>query len=427
MIKKTSKKASSKKVVKKSPDPFDEVREIAKTTARNCNLSFFDFTADDKKESFDPDREHLVLRKENNKMTVTFVDRHIKMQAIRSGAPSTLKKTLEDVSAGCVIHNDHFRDRCHYLGGEVYNKTKYGFVSGAPKCRFLDEKNRPEFGKDYFEKTPLEKNYERQLLEIVRMDYVLNSYGDPTEIYAWHYDPKRSARGTWEAIKTDPMTFKEWIRALEWKIDTDWDAREKMPEDLPKGTRNPLKAETGLLRARGDSFETRDARRDDIISFYSENYGYHRWENSTPRSPETDKLIKDVRDKSSELADSGDKDMSDFLYNVYKTMSRDIPKLYSNSRYSPKELRRRYLPPTPFDNWNEVVRTKDRLKDKKGWIGRDSQREKFEDDLNWELFDEVGDLINEIEEKVSAKEIFEVEADEYPAKIEGRSSSRENL
>lgn len=388
----------------------EELKTIASNVSRRCGLGYVERSSEAKLK-----KNALMLGPaKRDKINLYYYDKNQKIDRIKEGAESTIKNVLENIHLGCVLHNDFFSKRCDYLGGNEMVTNLWGYTDyNNPMCRFLDAKAKPEEGKDWFKLTNAEREYNTNIHRIIKMDVVWSSYNKPTNIYAWVIDPNKSARGTWEVIRTDEMTLKEWINKKEWEIKEDrlWSAG--LPdEESDKLGENPEDyeriAKRGHLTIRGDSFKTRDSRREDIISFFSEER-FRDWQTATPRPPKITKIMDRISKKEKELEKAGNEDLSKFMNTLYWDIGNSVPDSSTNVAYNQDAFKRKFMVKSPFPELHKMAKEIKDLDDKMSWYDRQYKREYFKDDLNWKQLDKAKRTLRRIDKKINADKQFSKE------------------
>lgn len=399
-----------------------ELRHLLDNVANTCGLKTIE-----RKSPLREKKNALMLKEEggkSGKIGLLEYDENSKPKILARGAVSTIEKALDSIQSGCEIKQDSFKKKCSMLGG----KTVYQRWAKKPLCRFLDPEDRPTSMKTYlrddflyppqFRLTTKEEKYLQNTRNIIRVDYQQGYLGNEVGFLAWVYDLTKGGDGEFVPIEIDDVTFKEWINQKDATIESDREWREGLSEDKKmelERYEDELIAERGFIKDSGDSFGLLMGSRNDIISFVPTQWsGTHDWKSAFPMPEGTQLAINKGYELEKNLKNEDRNNEAEIIRELITKLDEAYPWAVTSGYYRIRDrFLDKYMRESPLDEWNEIGEEYKKIKEKSSYIGEESQRREYEDNLNWRLYDKKMEELKEIGNKLDSNIHRTIEAPKY--------------
>ena len=125
-----------------------------------------------------------------------------------------------------------------------------------------------------------------------------------------------------------------------------------------------------------------------------------------PDIKEAQSIIEGFSDK---LKEEGRKEEAEELYHASHILWEHFRGPY-NSPYDPEKFLEKHMMASAFDEWNEIAEIIGDTKKKMEWIGSESTREEFKDELNWGDFDRAERIVQRVDKKIKSDKHYTREA-----------------
>jgi len=320
--------------------------------------------------------------KDPNKFFLTKLYDRGKVSPITHGSQGAIVKKLNALKEGCETKWDIFDKYCDWLGGEPIDT--WGYPEANRKCKFLDEKNRPDPKIARFQQPDNQSSYRHKAGAIVKVEVVTED-SRPSGFYAYKYLGDGGSDGSIRMIEIDEKTFKEWYNFQDADIRDDWDEEKEIDTGERIATRNKIQI------GRSFSFDKAEGRRAIITSFYPSYNTSHGFSNARKRSQKVTQILEAYDDAIGGSPDKVYTDVRKLLKDAYPTASDWIA-------FDDAKFRRDYLRESPLEEGIELSKSVRSvggvLSNINYWDREYDARKKFPDAKIWSDIDKATEAVN---------------------------------